>query len=266
MDGGLMKEFGEFVASELRKVVDADLWESGIDDGIDSVGFAAYELAADLQQWGRHYKSMAFASPAETLYLLASNGELHWSQSQRSIGSTPSGDDSNGVEAVDILALFGLFAFKSLISPCYEHYGWSPEAAAALYIKHTVEAAKALQYAMKLQVGMRLSQQEIAKLAIVKKAQNGARVRAEKYASIKTDMHRLARDNAPPSGQWKSRRNAVHTLLPHFKGHADFKAMSMSESQAERTLDGYLKEMPDADTLFAGRSSTRTGKRSTSAG
>lgn len=76
------------------------------------------------------------------------------------------------------------------------------------------------------------------------------------FAKIKADMQQLARDRVPPSGQWQSRRQAVLALLDEYIAHPDWKG---SKDQAHTTLDGYLAEMPEADTLFTGRHSRRAG-------
>jgi hypothetical protein len=89
-------------------------------------------------------------------------------------------------------------------------------------------------------------------------AKRGAEQRASKYLRIKTDMQKLARRNAPPSGRWKSRRQAVNALLDLYVGHEEFDRLGMSPLQAPVTLDKYLAEMEDADTLFAGKRSMLT--------
>lgn len=95
-------------------------------------------------------------------------------------------------------------------------------------------------------------------------AARGGKGRADRYEQIRTEAQRLARTMAPPSGVWPSRRNAVLTIKPDVIKHPDFNRLGMSEDQAFDTIDGYLKVMPEADTLFASKHAMRTSKDTSS--
>lgn len=93
-----------------------------------------------------------------------------------------------------------------------------------------------------------------------KLASRGGKGRADRYEPIRNEAQRLAREMAPPSGVWKSRRQAVLTIKSKVMKHPKFEELSMSEDQAFNTIDKYLSEMPEANTLFASKRTMRASK------
>jgi len=99
-----------------------------------------------------------------------------------------------------------------------------------------------------------------------RKASSGGRTRASKYASVCSEAQRLARDRAPPSGQWPSRAQAVRAIVDDVKTFAENVGTRLTDTQAPETIDGWLKAMPEADTLFARKHPPSTGKHPPSTG
>lgn len=97
-------------------------------------------------------------------------------------------------------------------------------------------------------IGLRISD-EIAR----RKAIDAANARGKKYDAIAEEARRLARDMVPQSGQWQSRAQAVRSIQEAVLAFAKSREIVLSELQAPTTIDGYLKTMDNADTLFAGK-------------
>ncbi|WP_447918160.1 hypothetical protein [Achromobacter aegrifaciens] len=87
-------------------------------------------------------------------------------------------------------------------------------------------------------------------------AQKGGQRRKERYQELAVEAQKLARSMVPPSGRWRSRRQAVHAVLPLVLSTAKEKKIALSEMQAAKTLDSWLKAMSDASTLFASKQGT----------
>lgn len=88
----------------------------------------------------------------------------------------------------------------------------------------------------------------------------GGNAKGARTQLLKNYAHEQARLQAPPSGQWPSRRQAALKLLDGFKSHPEFVRLNMSVDQAYETLYGYLAEMPEASTLFTGKQGMSTRK------
>ncbi|WP_159086689.1 hypothetical protein [Burkholderia sp. NRF60-BP8] len=110
-------------------------------------------------------------------------------------------------------------------------------------------------------IGERISE-ELAR----RKASSGGRTRAEKYAVVSEEAQRLARDRVPTSGKWPSRAQAVRAILDDVQKCAEANNARLTDTQAPETIDGWLKSMPDAETLFARRYPPSTGKHPPSTG
>ena len=84
-------------------------------------------------------------------------------------------------------------------------------------------------------------------------ARQAAIVRSNaRYGDIKEEAYRLVRERRPASG-WPSRRNAAMNIEADILVFAKFKGKALSVEQAHTTIDGWLKDMPEASTLFPGR-------------
>ncbi|CAM3908967.1 hypothetical protein BOTU111921_00075 [Bordetella tumbae] len=75
--------------------------------------------------------------------------------------------------------------------------------------------------------------------------------RSQKYLVIAKEARRLATEMLPDSGQWKSRQQAVRTILPSVLEFARKNNTIYSDMQAESTIYGYLKPLPDS--MFASK-------------
>ncbi|PYE23148.1 hypothetical protein C7410_10845 [Paraburkholderia silvatlantica] len=79
-----------------------------------------------------------------------------------------------------------------------------------------------------------------------REAKKGAKAKDEKLDPVRQFARKLAND-----GNYPSRRQAVFAIKADVLDYArTLDGVSLSEQQAEKTIDGWLKEMPDADSLF----------------
>lgn len=81
-------------------------------------------------------------------------------------------------------------------------------------------------------------------------AESGARARDKLFETLREYAHELAR--TPPPGGWRSRHHAVSVIAPRVLARSESQGSKM-KGDGERTVDTWLKAMPDAPTLFAKR-------------
>lgn len=81
-------------------------------------------------------------------------------------------------------------------------------------------------------------------------AAKGGESRREKYKPIIEEAYRLAREMSPPKNGWKSRSQAGKAIRPAVEKFAGERDIKLTENQALKTIDGWLREMPDANKLF----------------
>jgi len=90
-------------------------------------------------------------------------------------------------------------------------------------------------------------------------AKAGGDGKSKRYDSLKETAYELVRSEALSSGAWPSRRQAVLAVkdkIVELSTSSDIK-LNLSADQAEKTVDGWLKVMPDADKLFSRRGSSK---------
>lgn len=100
------------------------------------------------------------------------------------------------------------------------------------------------------------NEQRLVNEARTKLARIGGRARSQIFEPVVEKAYELARARVPGRGQWPSRRNAVHSIKDDVLAFAKLNGVAMSAPQAEKTIDGWLRNMPDANTLFAGKRRT----------
>ncbi|MBR8653160.1 hypothetical protein KDH83_07510 [Achromobacter sp. Marseille-Q0513] len=83
-------------------------------------------------------------------------------------------------------------------------------------------------------------------------AASGAKKRSERFQPLRDLACDLARNSAPPSG-CSSRNHAVQVVNPKVLELADSAGIKVSLKQIERTIDDWLKALPDAAQLFSKR-------------
>lgn len=112
---------------------------------------------------------------------------------------------------------------------------------------------------------MRLSTaQKIAEEALKINARLGGEKRSEKYQKLKEYAQKIATERAP-NGRWPSQRQAAKAIKFELKSFAQqHNIPPLSEDQAETTICGWLRDMPDKDLLFASKRRTSTSKGNTS--
>jgi|GEM_PF-2394316 len=81
-------------------------------------------------------------------------------------------------------------------------------------------------------------------------AQKGGTARADKFKDLKEEVFKLARDKRPPEKGWRSRLAATNSIKAAVLAIAEEKKCALSAQQVEKTIYGWLKEMPDAKALF----------------
>ncbi|VVE89880.1 hypothetical protein [Pandoraea bronchicola] len=79
-------------------------------------------------------------------------------------------------------------------------------------------------------------------------AKSGAQAREKKYEALREYAFELARK--PPPGGWRSRSHAVTVITPHVLSRSESDGPKM-RGDGVRTIDEWLKAMPDASTWFA---------------
>jgi hypothetical protein len=91
-----------------------------------------------------------------------------------------------------------------------------------------------------------------AKIANAQKERGsvGGKARANRFQPAKDLAYSLADSEAPPSGQWPSRNAAVQAIKARVIECAAESSRPLSEGNADRTIDGWLKGKPNAATLF----------------
>lgn len=93
------------------------------------------------------------------------------------------------------------------------------------------------------------SVKDIEKATNIKKAKNAADVLHEqKYGKVKNTATDLAIRLMPLDG-WKSRRYASFQIFDALKSSGELSPLT--ETQAQITIDGWLKEMPNSSELFS---------------
>lgn len=78
----------------------------------------------------------------------------------------------------------------------------------------------------------------------------GATGRDRKFEPVRQFAYAMVREKRPPQKGWPSRAEAVKGVKDSTLHFAKEKGVSMSEDQADTTIDKWLKEMPDADVFF----------------
>jgi hypothetical protein len=78
------------------------------------------------------------------------------------------------------------------------------------------------------------------------------------YGAVKEEAYRLARSKRPPVKGWQSRSHAVRTIAEDVKRFAEKIGHPLSQTNGDDTIDGWLKDMPDADKLFPNRKNAKS--------
>lgn len=92
------------------------------------------------------------------------------------------------------------------------------------------------------------SVKDIEKATNIKKAKNAADALYEqKYGKVKNTVTDLAIRLMPQDG-WKSRRNASIQIFGALKSNGELSPLT--ETQAQITIDGWLRDMPNSSELF----------------
>lgn len=78
-------------------------------------------------------------------------------------------------------------------------------------------------------------------------ARSGAQAREKKYEALREYACELARK--PPPGGWRSRSHAVTVIAPRLLPRPDSEGQKL-RGDGERTVEKWLKAMPDASSLF----------------
>lgn len=103
-------------------------------------------------------------------------------------------------------------------------------------------------------VGIEESRDKTIKATRKNTAQKGGKALAEsKYKEIKDEVFKLAREKRPEKNGWRSRLHAAKDIKIDVLKFACEKKLTLSEEQAETTIYGWLKKMPDAASLFPNR-------------
>jgi hypothetical protein len=96
---------------------------------------------------------------------------------------------------------------------------------------------------------------DLIKEKVTEVASRGGRAKASKRAPVKAEAQKLARERVPSSGKWQSRAEAARKIRDEVQACA-LKVLGhkFSDLQVQTTIDGWLKEMPEASVLFGGKS------------
>ncbi|WP_417276607.1 hypothetical protein [Castellaniella sp.] len=86
-----------------------------------------------------------------------------------------------------------------------------------------------------------------------KQAMSGGKARASRYDPIKQFAYDQVRSRSLHNGGWKSRNEAVQKIKDAVLKRSVEEKINLVPTQATKTIDKWLKEMPDADTLFPKR-------------
>ncbi|PYE23149.1 hypothetical protein C7410_10846 [Paraburkholderia silvatlantica] len=95
---------------------------------------------------------------------------------------------------------------------------------------------------------------DLIKERVTEVASKGGRAKANKFAPIKAEAQKLARERVPSSGKWKSRAEAARKIRDEVQACARALGQYLSDLHVQTTIDGWLKEMPEANILFGGKS------------
>lgn len=94
-----------------------------------------------------------------------------------------------------------------------------------------------------------LASAEISTEVLAAKARSGAQARNAAYGPVRERAYQLARERRPASG-WRSRSHAVKVISNEAHQFSLVNGPALKEESLSKTLDGWLKDMPDASTLF----------------
>jgi hypothetical protein len=79
-----------------------------------------------------------------------------------------------------------------------------------------------------------------------------------RFDPLKTEAYRLVREKRPSPNGWKSRSHAVRSIINELAAYATKNELEeLSAEQAPRTIDGWLKNMPDAFVYFPAKKASR---------
>lgn len=96
---------------------------------------------------------------------------------------------------------------------------------------------------------------DLIKEKVTEVASRGGRAKASKLAPVKAEAQKLARERVPASGKWRSRAEAVRKICDEVQACAlKMLGQKLSDLQVQTTIDGWLKEIPEANILFGGKS------------
>lgn len=250
----ILENYQEFVAEELITLckslpLPGDPWKKVGQDTHDALSRIPDVIAlADL--W----------TPSVFLFVFSQTITLSWHKDHGTMFSHKSSEPT--MPPWEIIARYGYWQIKEHIN--HKEPNWTALQIVTHRCYCTQEAGKALLYASKSKLRLALTKREEQLATTVvhaykKMGSKAGRKKAARYDEIKQYIQNLARQMAPASGRWPSRRNAVGLLLDKFKAHPDFKRLGMSDAQAHVTLDSYLKNMDDAHTLFTRKQGMPTG-------
>lgn len=92
------------------------------------------------------------------------------------------------------------------------------------------------------------------------KGQLGAAGRDRAYEPVRQYAYAMTRENRPPLKGWQSRAHAVSEIKDATLQFAEQNRVQMSANQADKTIDKWLKEMPDAEMLFPEKKGMKKNK------
>ncbi|OWT71014.1 hypothetical protein CEY09_05460 [Achromobacter marplatensis] len=105
-------------------------------------------------------------------------------------------------------------------------------------------------------------------IAAVNLVEREAAQRATKAAKARSDLrygpcielaYRLVRERVPASGQWPSRRQARLAVEDAVLSSEAGKKVGLSKDQASKTIEKWLREMPDHDKVIRPRTTRKAG-------
>lgn len=101
-----------------------------------------------------------------------------------------------------------------------------------------------------------LSIKDVEKTTNINKAKKAAEARYELiYGKVKNTVLDLAVE-LKPKGGWKSRRNASMQIVDKLKSNGELSPLT--ETQAQITIDAWLKEMPNSSELFSRQNTSKS--------
>ena len=81
-------------------------------------------------------------------------------------------------------------------------------------------------------------------------ASRGGEARANKFQEIINEAYRLENEMRPQLNGWKSRSQAAKAILPKVQLYAAAMNLRLSPDQAKETIYKWLKQMPNATSIF----------------